>query len=83
VTRPDDGEWWGAGDGFTVYPGLASRLGVVASDAGLIPDAQSLAECAWPRVVAGEGVPAERAEPLYVRHRVALTSAERAAGLRL
>jgi tRNA threonylcarbamoyladenosine biosynthesis protein TsaB len=83
VRRPDDGEWWGAGDGFAVYPGLASRLGVVASDAGLIPDAQSLAECAWPRVVAGEGVPAERAEPLYVRHRVALTSAERAAGLRL
>ena len=83
VARPDDGEWWGAGDGFAAYPGLAPRLGLAASDAALIPDAQSIAECAWPRVVAGEGVPAEHAEPLYVRHRVALTSAERAAGLRL
>ena len=83
VARPDDGEWWGAGGGFAAYPELAADLHLVASDATLIPDAQSLAECAWPRVVAGEGVPAERAEPLYVRHRVALTSAERAAGLRL
>jgi tRNA threonylcarbamoyladenosine biosynthesis protein TsaB len=83
VVRPDGAEWWGVGDGFAAYPELAPRLGLVASDAALIPDAQSLAECAWPRVVAGDGVPAERAEPLYVRHRVALTSAERAAGLRL
>ena len=29
------------------------------------------------------GVPAREATPLYVRHRVALTTAERAAGLRL
>jgi hypothetical protein len=28
-------------------------------------------------------VPAHEAQPLYVRHRVALTSAERAAGIRL
>jgi tRNA threonylcarbamoyladenosine biosynthesis protein TsaB len=83
VERPDAGEWWGAGDGFAAYPALAGQLRLVACDAGLIPDAQSIAESAWPRVVAGEGVPAERAEPLYVRHRVALTSAERAAGLHL
>ena len=83
VARPDDGEWWGAGDGFAVHASLASRLGLVASDPSLFPDAQSIAECAWPRVVAGDGVPAERVEPLYVRHRVALTTAERAAGLRL
>lgn len=83
VPRPDEGEWWGAGDGFGAYPALATRLRLVASDASLFPDAQSIAECAWPRVVAGDGVPAACAEPLYVRHRVALTSAERAAGLRL
>jgi tRNA threonylcarbamoyladenosine biosynthesis protein TsaB len=83
VERPDDGEWWGAGDGFAAYATLCDQLRLVACDAELIPDGQSIAECAWPRVVAGGGVPAERAEPLYVRHRVALTSAERAAGLRL
>ena len=33
--------------------------------------------------VTGEGVPAREAAPLYVRHRVALTTAERAAGMRL
>jgi tRNA threonylcarbamoyladenosine biosynthesis protein TsaB len=88
VCKPDDvvappGErWFGAGDGFAVWPQLASRLGL-AFDASIIPDAQSVAECAWPNVMAGEGVPAERALPLYVRHRVAVTSAERAAGVRL
>jgi len=47
------------------------------------PDAESIAEWAWPHFVAGEGVPAAEAQPLYVRHRVALTTIERAAGLRL
>jgi tRNA threonylcarbamoyladenosine biosynthesis protein TsaB len=37
---------------------------------------------ALPLFAAGEGVPARDAAPLYVRHRVALTIAERAAGLR-
>jgi tRNA threonylcarbamoyladenosine biosynthesis protein TsaB len=83
VLPPDDGEWWGAGDGFAAYPGLAAQLRLVDADPRIIPDAQSIAECAWPRVVAGLGVAPELAEPLYVRHRVALTSAERAAGLRL
>ena len=83
VARPDDGPWWGAGDGFAADPALAASLRLVAYDADLIPDAQSIAECAWPRVLAGQGIPAERAEPFYVRHRVALTSGERAAGARL
>jgi tRNA threonylcarbamoyladenosine biosynthesis protein TsaB len=83
VTRPDDGAWWGAGGGFAAYSELVPQLRLVAHDAEIIPDAQSVAECAWPRVLAGEGLPAEQAEPLYVRHRVALTTVERAAGLRL
>jgi len=75
--------WFGAGDGFAAYPSLAASLRLDAFDAEIIPDAQAIAECAWPRVVAGAGVAAENAEPLYVRHRVALTTAERAAGARL
>jgi len=77
------GDWRGSGDGFAAYPALAGRLALAEWDDTLIPDAQSIAECAWPQVVAGAGVPAEQGQPFYVRHRVALTSAERAAGERL
>jgi tRNA threonylcarbamoyladenosine biosynthesis protein TsaB len=88
VERPDElasfsGQWYGAGEAFVAYPALANRLALAGCDAMVIPDAQSVAECAWPRVVAHAGVPAHEAQPLYVRHRVALTSAERAAGVRL
>jgi tRNA threonylcarbamoyladenosine biosynthesis protein TsaB len=88
VDKPDafapfDGGWHGAGDGFLAHPALAQRLALAACDGAIIPDAQSVAECAWPRVLARAGVPAHEAQPLYVRHRVALTSAERAAGIRL
>ena len=89
VCKPDDVEpptskgWHGAGDGFAAYPQLKSRLGLAACDASIIPEAQSIAEWAWPRLLAGEGIAAEQAQPLYVRHRVALTSAERATGMRL
>lgn len=89
VRKPDDVDapagpgWLGAGDGFAAYPQLAARLVLVDTDPTIIPDAQSVAEWAWPRLSAGEGMPAAEAQPLYVRHRVALTRAERAAGLRL
>jgi tRNA threonylcarbamoyladenosine biosynthesis protein TsaB len=77
------GAWHGAGNGFAAYPQLAERLGLVACDPSIIPDAQSIAEWAWPHLLAGEGAQAAEAQPLYVRHRVALTTAERAAGMRL
>jgi tRNA threonylcarbamoyladenosine biosynthesis protein TsaB len=83
VQSADPGAWHGAGDGFAAYPQLAGRLQLAGSDASVIPDADSIAQWAWPHLVAGEGVPAADAQPLYVRHRVALTTAERAAGLRL
>ena len=75
--------WFGAGDGFAAYPSLAASLCLAACDAEIIPDAHAIAACAWPQVVAGGGVAAAKAEPLYVRHRVALTASERAAGARL
>ena len=82
VELADRGEWHGAGDGFAAYPDLAARLRLSA-EASIHPDAQSVEERAWPHLVAGEGMPAADAQPLYVRQRVALTTAERAAGLRL
>ncbi len=75
--------WFGAGDGFAAYPALAPQLKLAAIDAAIRPDARAIAELAAPRFAAGEGVDAAAARPLYVRHRVALTTAERAAGATL
>lgn len=88
VLRPDDvvaarGEGAGAGDGFAAYPDLASRLGLRQVDTNVIPAARAIAALAMPRVAAGGTVGAADALPLYVRHRVALTTAEREAGMRL
>ena len=89
VLKPDDvrapagGDWQGEGDGFAAYPELAVRLGLVTANGAAIPEARAIAELALPELAAGRGVAAADALPLYVRHRVALTTAERAAGAQL
>jgi tRNA threonylcarbamoyladenosine biosynthesis protein TsaB len=80
VATPVGGTWYGAGDGFAVYPALARLPRIAGADAAMLPTARAIAELAAPRLSRGEGVSAAEALPLYVRHRVALTSAERAAG---
>jgi tRNA threonylcarbamoyladenosine biosynthesis protein TsaB len=88
VLKPDDvvapargrAAWFGVGGGFAAYPSLQTRLALEHVDADAVPDARSIGELAQPRFATGEGVAAARALPLYVRHRVALTMAERAAG---
>jgi len=74
---------FGAGDGFAAYPSLAARIGLVRFDAATRPSARAVGELAAPRVARGEVLAARDAHPAYVRHRVALTAAERAAGARL
>jgi tRNA threonylcarbamoyladenosine biosynthesis protein TsaB len=71
---------FGAGDGFAAYPSLAARIGLARVDAALAPTARAIGELAAPRVAHGEVVAARDAHPAYVRHRVALTAAERATG---
>ena len=88
VRKPDDvviapGAWFGAGEGFATYPALPKRLSLHGLDATILPTASAILELALPRIAAGLGVDAAHALPLYVRHRVALTSTERAAGARL
>ena len=92
VTRPaaigrgrfvDDGDWSGAGNGFAAYPTLAAELALHRVDSGARPAARAIGELALPRLAAGGGVAADDALQLYVRHRVALTTAERGAGVRL
>ena len=75
--------WIGAGDGFAAYPELATLEGVAGVHADALPSAQSIGELALPILAKGQGVAAAEALPLYVRHRVALTTAERSAGARL
>ena len=72
--------WTGAGNGFAAYPELATRLGLGRVHPEARPTATAIAMLALPRLAAGDGVPAAEALPLYVRHRVALTTLERAAG---
>lgn len=86
VSAPPDGwvgAWAGAGDGFAQYPEVAARLGMVRTFAQMRPTARAVGMLALPRLAAGEAVAARDALPVYVRHRVALTSVERDAGLRL
>ncbi len=78
-----DADWYGAGNGFEAYPTLATQLRLTHAAPDARPSAQSIGELALPRLAAGCGVAAADAVPLYVRHRVALTAAEQAAGTRL
>jgi len=88
VVKPSDvvapvGAWHGRGDGFAAYPELRTRLQLASVDATALPSARAIGELALPRLASGEGVDAAHAEPLYVRHRIALTTRERDAGVRL
>lgn len=76
VTVPD-GEWIGCGDGFAAYGEQLPKLARVRPD--VWPTAEAVAALAAPRLARGEGVPAAQAMPLYVRDKVALTTAERLA----
>jgi tRNA threonylcarbamoyladenosine biosynthesis protein TsaB len=78
---PESLGWQGAGGGFDAYPALRERLRAVflGVDASIEPSAAAIGVLALPRLAEGEGRAAHDAAPLYVRHRVALTTAERAA----
>ena len=79
----DERGWFGAGNGFAAYPELGLRLALSQVAVDVHPTALAIAELALPRLAAGAGVRAADALPLYVRHRVALTTAEQEAGVRL
>ncbi len=78
---PTGAEWRGCGNGFAVYAAaLRARLANVADiDVAAVPRASAVARLAALRFARGEAVDAALAAPLYVRDKVALTTAERLA----
>ncbi|MDK9726158.1 MAG: tRNA (adenosine(37)-N6)-threonylcarbamoyltransferase complex dimerization subunit type 1 TsaB [Sterolibacteriaceae bacterium MAG5] len=75
--RTPAGEWIGCGDGFAAYGEQLPRLAQLRPD--VWPTAEAVAAIAAPRFARGEGSVAAQAMPLYVRDKVALTTAERLA----
>ncbi len=79
---PEGAGWRGVGDGFGVWGEiLRQRLGprLSGADAALYPTAAAVARLAAPLLARGAGVAAAEAVPLYIRDKVALTTAERLA----
>ena len=72
---------WGVGDGFAAYgPLLSARKPDLAGlRADVFPTAAAVLRLAVPAFARGEAVPAAQARPIYVRDKVALTTAERMA----
>jgi tRNA threonylcarbamoyladenosine biosynthesis protein TsaB len=77
VPLPAGAGWIGCGDGFASYGDLLPRFDRVRPE--LRPTADAVARLAAPRFARGEGVSAGEAVPLYIRDKVALTTAERLA----
>lgn len=75
--RPAGEGWVACGDGFVSYAGRLPRFERIRPE--LRPTAAAVAKLAAPRFARGEGVPAAEAQPIYVRDKVALTTAERLA----
>jgi tRNA threonylcarbamoyladenosine biosynthesis protein TsaB len=77
VEMPTGEDWVGCGDGFARY---SERLPAVSRlRADVAPTAAAVAQLAARRLARGEGGSAALAQPLYVRNKVALTTAERLA----
>lgn len=77
VALPDGDAWVGCGDGFASYPQRLPGFSGLRPD--VLPTAAAVARLAAPRFAQGDAVDAALAAPLYVRDKVALTTAERLA----
>jgi len=71
----------GIGRGFSAYPDLAERLGVQLDEqrSRALPNAREIALLGARRLITGGGLDPAELQPLYLRDKVALTEAERAA----
>jgi tRNA threonylcarbamoyladenosine biosynthesis protein TsaB len=68
------------GNGFGAYPeAFAGKAFAAGAHADILPHARELAVLGVAALAAGRAVPADEAQPLYLRNKVAYTSAERQA----
>lgn len=86
----EDGDWFGAGSGWAAYGDVLTKLYInnlsqVLPNTlpNITPTAEAVLRLAQPIFAAGQAKPASEALPIYIRNRVALTTAEREQGLRL
>lgn len=79
-------DWTGVGSGWLTYDGVLSQQyqsNISKKLPKITPMAEAIAQLAMPIFVAGLAKPASEAAPVYIRNRVALTTQERAQGMRL
>lgn len=87
VARPEDVQlptgagWRVAGNALAAYPPLQARVDAAGLTilASSVPHAQAVAQLGAQALRTGGGMPASQALPVYVRDKVALTTAERLA----
>lgn len=66
------------GNGFSAYAeAFAGKAFANDADTAIVPHARDMAPLAAAALAAGQGLPAAQAQPLYLRNKVAFTSAER------
>jgi tRNA threonylcarbamoyladenosine biosynthesis protein TsaB len=82
VALPEGENWRGVGDGFGTWEEVLRRRldgRLAGADSAIYPTAAAVVRLAAPLLARGEGVAAATAAPLYIRDKVALTTAERLA----
>jgi tRNA threonylcarbamoyladenosine biosynthesis protein TsaB len=80
LPTPDGAMPAACGNGFAAYPeAFAGTDFAAGADASILPHARELAVLGVAALAAGQAVPADEAQPIYLRNKVAYTSAERQA----
>ena len=75
---PVDGALTACGNGFSAYPeAFAGRPYAAGALVDVMPHAREVAQLAVTAFAAGAALPAAQAQPLYLRNKIAYTSAER------
>ncbi len=77
--HPGDSRPAVCGNALLAYPDDFAPLGALSRWPDIVPHATAIAQLAAASFVRGDGVDARDAQPLYLRHKVALTTRERVA----